>query len=987
MLLIDYGAILEARKVTGMSTKTRGGPVYPEANLVPDADDEWISSEELAQIELFGALKRKIKVEEAPGSLLLRRFRAGEVICRQGEPGNSAFYLVPAADMVRLRRFQLSDASRPVTDERRRLWEEDVTRLESVLETGQRAVVARAYLFFTEPERRRSWWSRLWGGASASPALPEKIAVDAPVDVTTAQRSADLCEGDIFGEMSCLMFTPRSATVVAQRECFAIEFLRSVLDNLQREESFRQRMDAAYRQRVLDGHLRRLQFLNDVTDEELSCLRPHIELQVREPGDVIFEEGDPSDAAYIVRSGFVQIVQNLDVTIKPRHMPRLAGLCQRLCEAKREKPATTPGAGEGAQALLAKLRAGKPAGAAGPTPERSPVPTTAAGAENLAGAPPSAPPQSAGQGTAGAAQVSARTPAASPQPASHVPKEGAPQSAELPPVEGKEPLLVEQPALTGLSPLAWLWQWLAPRVQEAVERVAQNPQPDPEDCLLFTQALNLVSRHRKWLSGPALKPIWQQPEVGRLVATFPRGTDGIGKDWSDIQVRMAGRTILHALAPEFIPARARTAPPKIIRYMGRGECFGELGVVLQRPRSASAIAYDHPATENRRAASRVELVRIPGPAFREFLERVPRLAERVQQQIAHYQRLDETRAAVSPLQSFGLAGTAEFRDLGLAQGQKLLVIDLDRCTRCGDCVRACIRTHDDGLTRLYLDGPRFGRFLIPAACRQCRDPLCMIGCPVGSIQRGDNGQIVIRDWCIGCALCARQCPYDSIQMHDLGIVPESAAGWRIAPESAVEEQNWWEPHFSTSSWASIDAPFYWSPDLAATLAKSSRSARNWLTTDRLIEGICLRYDFRLQVGVKNKLGFAVECTTKVGQVKVWFNGQTSQLEKGCGRVDLNQVKTGRNTLCVLLSPADKASPLPYDSPFLRVWMGALPEVTEMTRQFVADLQNASFKLQAARAVVCDLCSDLPGQQPACVRECPHTAAMRIDALAEFPALD
>jgi hypothetical protein len=36
-----------------------------------------------------------------------------------------------------------------------------------------------------------------------------------------------------------------------------------------------------------------------------------------------------------------------------------------------------------------------------------------------------------------------------------------------------------------------------------------------------------------------------------------------------------------------------------------------------------------------------------------------------------------------------------------------------------------------------------------------------------------------------------------------------------------------------------------------------------------------------------------------------------------------------------------------------------------------------------RAVVCDLCSRLP-QGPACVTACPHDAALRVDARANFP---
>src|SRR5690606_392636 len=109
----------------------------------------------------------------------------------------------------------------------------------------------------------------------------------------------------------------------------------------------------------------------------------------------------------------------------------------------------------------------------------------------------------------------------------------------------------------------------------------------------------------------------------------------------------------------------------------------------------------------------------------------------------------------------------EFERLGLIQGQKLMLIDLDRCTRCNACVEACVASHDDGRTRLYLDGPRYDKFLVPLTCRKCLDPVCMIGCPVGSINRGENGEIIIRDWCIGCRMCAEQCPYGSIQMNEL----------------------------------------------------------------------------------------------------------------------------------------------------------------------------------------------------------------------------
>jgi Fe-S-cluster-containing dehydrogenase component len=97
----------------------------------------------------------------------------------------------------------------------------------------------------------------------------------------------------------------------------------------------------------------------------------------------------------------------------------------------------------------------------------------------------------------------------------------------------------------------------------------------------------------------------------------------------------------------------------------------------------------------------------------------------------------------------------------LLHGQRLMLIDMERCTLCGECVRACVDAHPrDGRSRLFLLGHRFDHYLVPITCRSCRDPVCMIGCPVRSIQRGPNHEIQIKDWCIGCAMCAKNCPYD-----------------------------------------------------------------------------------------------------------------------------------------------------------------------------------------------------------------------------------
>ena len=102
---------------------------------------------------------------------------------------------------------------------------------------------------------------------------------------------------------------------------------------------------------------------------------------------------------------------------------------------------------------------------------------------------------------------------------------------------------------------------------------------------------------------------------------------------------------------------------------------------------------------------------------------------------------------------------------GFYQGQKMLVLDLERCTRCDECTKACADTHG-GVPRLIRDGLRFDKWLVASACRSCTDPYCLVGCPVDAIHRqADRKEIQIESHCIGCGLCAANCPYGNINMH------------------------------------------------------------------------------------------------------------------------------------------------------------------------------------------------------------------------------
>src|SRR5262249_32594553 len=188
--------------------------------------------------------------------------------------------------------------------------------------------------------------------------------------------------------------------------------------------------------------------------------------------------------------------------------------------------------------------------------------------------------------------------------------------------------------------------------------------------------------------------------------------------------------------------RGRAGAAQVLSYCGRGEMVGEMGLFLGRPRSATCVAYAHPPLEQpHRAqgldygkwrgeaqAQRVELVRFPRRVYDALIQRSPAFREKVRQEVERRQGRDverERRAAWEDGPRPVL--TPQAAQLGLVQGQKLMLIDLERCTRCDECVHACAHSHADGRSRLFLDGPRFGRYLVPTTCRSCIDPVCMIG--------------------------------------------------------------------------------------------------------------------------------------------------------------------------------------------------------------------------------------------------------------------
>jgi Fe-S-cluster-containing dehydrogenase component/CRP-like cAMP-binding protein len=192
----------------------------------------------------------------------------------------------------------------------------------------------------------------------------------------------------------------------------------------------------------------------------------------------------------------------------------------------------------------------------------------------------------------------------------------------------------------------------------------------------------------------------------------------------------------------------------VVGYVSKGQSFGEVELLIDE------------LTMSRFTASSVgygELVRIGRDDFLSVVRGQKDLEARL------------WASAVARLKASGFARgdvrQTEFLEFalseGLVEGNSVLVIDLDVCTRCDDCVRACAETHD-GRPRFVREGDKRGNLLVARSCFHCQDPVCMVGCPTGAIRRANVGDVVeIKEQiCIGCGTCAGNCPYDAIVMHD-----------------------------------------------------------------------------------------------------------------------------------------------------------------------------------------------------------------------------
>ena len=279
-----------------------------------------------------------------------------------------------------------------------------------------------------------------------------------------------------------------------------------------------------------------------------------------------------------------------------------------------------------------------------------------------------------------------------------------------------------------------------------------------------------------------------------------------------------------------------------------------------------------------------------------------------------------------------------------------------------------------GWARVQLfDNDTIKNYLVPATCRQCKDAVCLIGCPVGSIHKGENGQIVIEDWCIGCSRCALNCPYDAIQMHTVGVIPRSSAGWTHHVANSATDGK-----FVMSTPFRHDRDFMAMYDKDATIefvqvfdltrAEVARSKAFLLHIESAATGVTALINGQV---IELKKLDAKEAKQKGWDYEAMLshvNEKTPEMLPGEAAPQA-MLRSGANEIAIRLSLGKST----YGETLLDVGLtGYVPPVVDKT--VAGDEYKQDWVMKTA--VVCDMCSGQFGQQPACVNACPHEAAER-----------
>ena len=141
-------------------------------------------------------------------------------------------------------------------------------------------------------------------------ARDRTIPIDASVDLAYGNPVAELGPGDLFGEMTCMNFYPRSATVRADDGSGGVRDVAERAGHHDEEQNV-SRTDWT---KIIAGarwktHLRGVPMFAGLSPDFIERLKGSVELVRFAPGQMIARQGEAADSFYLVRIGFVKIFE------------------------------------------------------------------------------------------------------------------------------------------------------------------------------------------------------------------------------------------------------------------------------------------------------------------------------------------------------------------------------------------------------------------------------------------------------------------------------------------------------------------------------------------------------------------------------------------------------------------------------------------------------------------------------------------------------
>jgi len=92
---------------------------------------------------------------------------------------------------------------------------------------------------------------------------------------------------------------------------------------------------------------------------------------------------------------------------------------------------------------------------------------------------------------------------------------------------------------------------------------------------------------------------------------------------------------------------------------------------------------------------------------------------------------------------------------------RLAVLDTEKCVGCQNCMFACSRRFEAGLSHACIGVRSIGgmeRGFTVIVCRACEDPPCARVCPTGALTKRSGGGVILDPkQCIGCGNCHDAC--------------------------------------------------------------------------------------------------------------------------------------------------------------------------------------------------------------------------------------